>query len=108
MICTYTPQDADNSDSIQSLGTNAGQTRPNGEVDIIHSGQDAPKAIHLRVVAVDLGSDEEKVSKDCSKCKCRDQGVGGEVDSLQALQIPARLAQAGGEPLQLRQVGEHS
>jgi hypothetical protein len=103
----YTPDHADDGDRIQRRRLDARQTGPNGEMHVVQRGENAPKPVHLRIVSVDLGGDEENSSKDSTESNRGDQGVGGEVDSFQIIHIPASFAQAFGKPSQLFQVGEN-
>ena len=59
MISTHAPYGAKEQGGIDALSRQARQARPRIEVADVQRRQDAPAAVNLRVVAVDLGNHQE-------------------------------------------------
>lgn len=78
------------------------QTSPYRGVDNKEVRQDAPQAVDLRVVAVDLGRDQSEKPKDQGKKEARNQRVRRHVDRLYALEAANVLPEAEGQLVELR------
>lgn len=47
------------------------------------SGQNAPHSVHLAVILIDFGDDEEDRDSRNGKGQARDRGIGGDVERFQ-------------------------
>lgn len=81
------------------------QTSPYRDVDNKDVWQDAPQAVDLRVVAVDLGRDQSEKPKDQGKEEARNQRVRRHADRLYALEAANVVPEAKGQLVELRHEG---
>ena len=56
-------------------------------MNVEYGREDRPEAIDLRVVAVDLGEDDEENREEDSKCKRGRKRIGGKIDVLESVYI---------------------
>lgn len=77
------------------------QTSPDRDVDNKEVRQDAPQAVDLRVVAVDLGRDQSEKPKDQGKEKARNQRVRRHADRPQAIEASNVLPEPQGQLVEL-------
>jgi hypothetical protein len=101
------PNDRDSHDMVDSRGGYTVEMRPHVVVDVVDGGEQAPQAVNLRVVAVDLRDDEDDGGHEHGKGKARDKRIGRHVEMLQRLSIVDVLDDLVREVVQLRQVGLH-
>lgn len=74
---------------------------------VIHSRQQTPAPVHLRVVARDLREHQEEASQRHTQRQRRDQRVRRKVHLLQRDDISPGFLQRRGQQLQLRNKREH-
>lgn len=75
---------------------------------IVDCRKNAPEAVYLRVVSGEFGKGKKESCDEETECDRRHEGVGGEVNFLQAGEVLARFADCGREGLQLRKEREDS
>ncbi len=107
MSPTHAPYGAKQQGDINALGGQARQARPRIEVADVQRRQEAPAAVDLRVVAVDLGHDQEHGAEEQRDGKARDERVRLGVELQQALTARKDIEQLLGEGIELREVGRH-
>lgn len=56
-------------------------------MDVVDGGQDAPHAVHLAVVAIDLADEQEDGEQGDGENEGGHEGVGGEVELLVYLNV---------------------
>jgi hypothetical protein len=72
---TRAPDDRYRHDMVETECWQVIEVRPDGVVNIVHGGDEAPQAVDLRVVLVDLGDDEDDGRQEQRNGKGHDEGV---------------------------------
>lgn len=102
---TYTPNCAKKQGGIDAPAGNSDQTRPSRKMTDVDGRQYAPKAIDLRVVFVDLGSNKEHAAQEDGGPKPADERVGLHVQFEEAPSIEHGAQNLTREGVELWQEG---